>query len=213
MPKAEHQGNIQVLINYYICQTVIFQWLEVTPHCFPFFFCIITLQKRTTPLKHKNLLLKLPQSEGFFLFSINENKTGHQKKPHLTRSIYSICSYLPYLFPLSSRNCMGIAFSVTSLFPNHKHPKLAWSHKAYHTLHPNTFVQITILYLVHSLYLVLVYTKTSTCACIKISDSMMPAEKWEKLPVLLKPRSFPLHLGTIFFGWSYLNCTLPSYSK
>lgn len=76
---------------------------------------------------------------------------------------------------------MGIPFSFTGLFANHKHPKLAWSHKAYHALHPNTWHEICPI----NNFL------SRSCAQIKISDSVMPAEKWEKLPVLLKSRSFP----------------------
>lgn len=51
-----------------------------------------------------------------------------------------------------------------------------------------------------------------SCAKYKAGDSKLPAEKWEKLPILLKSSSFPIQLVIIFFDGSYLECILPSCS-
>lgn len=75
--------------------------------------------------------------------------------------------------------------------------------QSYHVLHPNTWQESC----PNNNFI------SSSCAENMISDSVMSAGKWEKLPVLLKSRSFPTRLGMIFFGWSYLNCILLSYSQ
>lgn len=75
---------------------------------FHFFFWIITPQERTTPVKYKNLLLKLPTVWGFLPFLVNENKTGHQKKPHLTKCTYSCVSSIVWAYHSASQVCLQI---------------------------------------------------------------------------------------------------------